>query len=565
MLNLFIKGIIKCILQRIPPCIPLLLFFPPAFADSTAAYTRIDDPCDSKESWILGQRLSKVSRQLIDSVDHNSDGAAVSLSNGYKQLLASRSPEAKMVAEYIIYRAYFDLGLIHIAYRGFSGMVSENAALETSGLRLAALGCLNSIHHTYVSMRLPPNLLNSFRNVNISSLWPDQRKQLWNYATSIALRKFSELGANADISLEIKILERSGPYYLLVEANRAALQDNASSAIYYSNLFLSSKIPDTLLAQKNAIYLNLARIYYVQKNLDQAIQNFRQVKHDSNLLTQALVGMSWSFLVKSQMSDAVGTSFNLMAGDLKNTFNPEAPVIFGIAAIENCHYSEVRQSIQTFKKLYNPGYQWLYNWYRNGGRTKSGKSLYTLLTEAISTRKANEVPFRIVSEWARSAVFISWQQEMNLLFDEKKIAAQSINLIHQKDEIPSRYKAAISTIIRSFQNEIPALQTGLINGINHELNFLSRYMIAQWVRSYDNLQLLEVELYDSAATSMLNKKGSPTGTGAQKPKQTERDQEGLPVLDWGSYPVNNNDEKTETWQDEVGFMKADFNNLCPNK
>src|SRR4051794_36737796 len=145
------------------------------------------------------------------------------------------------------------------------------------------------------------------------------------------------------------------------------------------------------------------------------------------------------------------------------------------------------------------------------GKRGAGPNLYDLLVDALKNKKS-QVPPRIISEWTRSPVFLAWQEELNLLADE---TASSIKWIEQINKIfsdskktiglPESTKDRLKNKIQGFVKEIPNYEKILISGINHELGFLNRYMIARWVGAYENSQFVEVEVYNTTGENLIQK------------------------------------------------------------
>ena len=541
-----------------------------AEAAKVDAYSRVDFPCQSAETWIPGLKVPKPIIDIVTGVKHDSEGAVAALIQGGVLKEQATSLEIQGLAEYVINRAFLDLGLVHLANQGFNSITALPVTVELQGIRLAALGCLNQIHLTHASIRISSTIPTQFAGVDVRKIWPDQRKQLWEAMVSALQRKYAEKGLSADTTAEQSLLSYAGPYLDYAHITQDTLSGNSKSAIAYYNRVLEKKdLPKSLEGQRDALQLNLARIYYNDKNYSEAIKSFDKVSHESNLLTQALIGKAWSHLMMNEGGRAVGAAFGLIVGELKNAFEPDAAIVAAITYFENCHYAEALKSVAIFRKKYDRSYRWLYRWYNKEKAGKGGVSLYTELTNVLSGKKS-ELPPQIISEWVRSPIFLAWQQEINLVFDEIEMSQkfevlldQGIRSLEKKQKISDSISKDLNGRVQRFLQGVPELQKALTAGVEHELGFLNRYMISRWVDSYENSQFVEVEIYNATGEKILQKGTASKKGGAKAPGTTQRDSSGMPVLEWGSFEVN--DEKAETWEDEVGFFKSNITQLCVKK
>ena len=85
------------------------------------------------------------------------------------------------------------------------------------------------------------------------------------------------------------------------------------------------------------------------------------------------------------------------------------------------------------------------------------------------------------------------------------------------------------------------------------------------------MSTIEAEIYNNISDKMItdyNRPGSGRGPAAVH-KQSSKD--GIipsgKVWDWGKFDVEKDSEEshTEIWEDEVGFLKTDLKNRCPQQ
>jgi tetratricopeptide (TPR) repeat protein len=377
----------------------------------------------------------------------------------------------------------------------------------------------------------------------------------------------------ADISQELHSLDGSGPYSDFLLGNLATLQARDLDAIRYFEKFVQNdNLPPALSKQLDRVYLNTARAYYNLRKFEQAVKYYKLVSTGSNLQVYALVELSLVYIILKKYKDSVGAAYSVHMGPLRKAFAVDASLTAGMAYFEACQYGQVYQAIQYFRKTFDASYKWLYEWYTRSVAGGGSTSLYSKALEGTQKNSKSTIPQPIISEWFRSPIITAYQDEINLYFDEQKLAQSIITqlvldaLEVSKQKRPSkmsllrnaRATTLINGFLKQFIGQVHPLQKQLVTEINKEIVALNRSMIERWRKAYTNSQLLEVEVFDATGSSIV-KKGYKSNTSHRK-NNSETADEHLPVLDWGEISVDNTDDE-EKWADE-GLLKTDFDNLC---
>lgn len=525
-------------------------------------YSDGDYACTNQESWTWGPGVAKQIRDRLKGPPSGRNAAVDTFIVGYAVKLIAKSPETSALGEYFMYRSFYELGLIHFADRGFSAILGTAPNPTTTGIKLAALSCMNEIHRKYPSLGIAYNSGWSLgTQLNVKKLSEHERDSVWQAMATIAGRKVFVSGRNAQLQYELPLLRGSGAYDTFVRMTQATILEQDATTISETERFLKTpKLPDYLKTQQDGAHLNLARVYYQDQQYDKSVAEFKKVSPASNFFSRALNDAAWSQIMLKNYSDAAGTSYNLMVGNLKKTFEPEAPVVIGMALFENCHYKEAADTLTVFKKTYDRPYHWLYEWYHN---QKAGPAaLYPL---AISYLKGSKkVPEALASEWVRSPVFIAEQQELNLSFDEDQIAKDLVVAVEKASKAESqKLRTTFKGLVANFVKKLPETQKSIIDKINQELASRNNSMIAGLVEAFETAQLIEVEIYNQAGEDMIHR--GPRGSASKEvAKAAPHKDTGPPALDWGRAPSSDDDD-TETWDDELGAIKTDVTNICKKK
>ena len=271
---------------------------------------------------------------------------------------------------------------------------------------------------------------------------------------------------------------------------------------------------------------------------------------------------------------------------------------------EICQYPESVGAINSFRKNYESSYRWLNEW-----KTNRNSPLYPEAVRYI--KKSSTTPDRVASEWVRSPIFIADQTEINLLFDEKEATAMlgkagakeqrdiGTDLLKILKDLKPRYKAAKAgrkpgeplprkvrellaalkidlqhyrrmqkaapvwlLILKSYKKSGPHRQEFLLSEINQELAETSARMLRQLDEIADNLQLIEVEIYNGASQDIIWQNVHPDYRGIASGMKDDRTAPEK-VWNWGHVPNAGTDElKAEIWEDELGSFKANLFDNC---
>lgn len=353
-------------------------------------------------------------------------------------------------------------------------------------------------------------------------------------------------------------------------------------------------------------HLLLARAYYSTAQYSKAITHFLAVRKSSNELVAALTGLSWSYLMEGKYEEAVGVAMQLKAGGLKNTFAPEADMISAMAFNELCQFPASIVALQSFRAQYGPIYQWL----KTNTQTTG---LYPLVVGVLQGQAT--VPAKISSEWIRSPLFLSRQEEINLILGyanvNKKLVADAAEeqrlflkdlllkmheFIHQyqvaKRQLKPGQKLSDATlsqfqtirlhlhqymrfvraakpwraIVARAAPKTEVIKNTLVRAIDADVSEQNHTMLAMLEQIAENNQMIETEIYTGASQDMIWKNAHPDyaavinnmhlgrGPGADTAR----------TWDWGRVKSGSLDSD-EMWEDELGAARADLTDNCSNK
>jgi tetratricopeptide (TPR) repeat protein len=591
-----------------------LLAWPTAWSATDAAPVGVK-ACQSGESWTLGNLESSLSPRFVSMIQQYL-GKKMTTVRGFSEALAMRrqakTPEEKFFSEYWVSRALYGSKMIHVAREGFALLASREISPETAGIQLAAVECLVQMNNVYPSLAIPdsveakiPEYLEAARGLGRQSV-------VWDLATHAAIAKISRKEmTDATAAQYSDYLTGSVFHEDLIQGLWAARKSDHSNAIKYLRAFVeTSGMPNQLQRYVTTAHIFLARSYYSLEQYDQAILHFKKVDRKSNDLADSLQELTWAYLMNDQYKEAIGTAITLQAGGLRKTYTPEAPMVMSMAMNEICQYPESVKAANTFKKSYGPIYSWLGAW-KGGGETQN---LYKLAVQYL--KEQGNTPDKIASEWIRSPVFISDQDEINLLFDEKQAAASltasgakeqgnlTREILNEVSDIKSDFKkelaarnkegkpfsgklqghlADLRDKLASFRNLqkaapvwrsvlahhlqlTPGIEHRLMAEIDTELKRRSERMYEQLDEIAENIQLIEVEIYNGASQDIIWQNAHPDFKKMAKDLGDDSGNRApaSQVWNWGK-ASDITEEGAEIWEDELGSFKANLPDNCSSK
>jgi hypothetical protein len=267
---------------------------------------------------------------------------------------SSRSEESRMLAQFLTYRAYYSLGLIHFAHSGWINLLSQPRIVRYKDFLLASLNCLNKIHRDYPAVALDQKILGNLSQLSPASLTLDQKQTLWQGTATLAAEKFLQKGTLPTIETELTLLKGSNFYENLIRALDSTKKADYPSAIRISQeLIKDGAIPKPFESQLDGLSLNLGRILYEESKFDQSLSIISKMRRDVNTYAAGLQLRAWNQLRAKRYGDAVATAMNFKVGELRDIFAPEVDWILAISFFENCRYRQASTVFDISKRNIN--------------------------------------------------------------------------------------------------------------------------------------------------------------------------------------------------------------------
>jgi tetratricopeptide (TPR) repeat protein len=586
-----------------------------------------DRACTVSEAWKFSSTFLPEFQKEFKNFLSNGKSSVRGFSEAIALRRTAKTAEEKFFAEYWMAHALLDSGQTHTAYQGFLAIVAKPAKAEYVGVHAAALDCVLSIHYAHPAFVVPSQITASLTAYTSAE---DVSEAMKSYLNTVAwdaeVSQIQTLLSDDRVSPQViqsalNTLQGSGPYLAFAQGLWMAKQGDHFKTIENLQKFVDDpKIPYNLGRYIDLAHVFLARAHYSVGQYDVAGDELKRVRKKSNFLAETLQELSWSYLMNEKYPEAIGTAMNLEAGGLRHTFAPEAPMVMAMATNELCQYPDSVRSIKVFRKNYESSYRWLSNWVKADQGDSS--NLYETSVKFIK-RKPVDVPDRIASEWIRSPLFISSQDEVNLYFDEKdaapKISKAGANeqrkmaqdilkkarelkpklklakmklklgdslpgsitdaLVALKDEVVHWRRLQLAApvwqvVSTRFLSTVPTQQGKLIARINNDIKLRNVRMYTQLDEIAENIQLIEVEIYNGASEDIIWQNAHPDYKEVAKQFKGEQGLSPDKVWDWGRSLASESEKEVgdetgengpEIWEDELGSFKANLFDNCSSK
>ena len=114
----------------------------------------------------------------------------------------------------------------------------------------------------------------------------------------------------------------------------------------------------------------------------------------------------------------------------------------------------------------------------------------------------------------------------------------------------------MTNVVKKYGATIPSEKSKLVAKINRDLSLKNKDMLSLLKRVRENIDLIEVEVYNGASKEMARVESLKKNPAAIAPQF-----ENILAWNWGRFPASDIDH-AEIWEDEMGALKANITNHC---
>lgn len=471
---------------------------------------------------------------------------------------SAKHPDAQEVGKFLKARAYYHEKLIHVAYDQFRSLLLETPTERPVLGRMAALQCILKMQQEYPTLSFDIDTGKALAQyMTRKDLMQGDRE---NIARGLVLRMREVVNrwdpTEAKMITDALNFKSTQSYLNYAQALQAQRFGQFNIAIpLLEKLVDKEELPANFKQDRDSLVLMYARDLYEIGKYDKSADVLRKIPRDSNYLAQALSDLTWALLMAGKKQEAIGTAFNLQKSLLTRVYAPEAPLVASIALHEMCQYSRALKNAVFFKKKYYP----VLLWYKRLTQSQKERPYQTLVA---ALRRKQSIPNVVLLEWLRSPEYRALQLEANLYFDEKKNAykayAQRISA-----EKGATWVKEWKLPLPKFYNGVDKNHRKVASNMDQVLAAVNGRMVKQLVRLVENVQLLEIEIYDNAGEDMIWRNVNPEYPIwlSQLPEESRRKDL---YWEWGSMPTDPK-IRDEVWEDELGWTLGNVTDECSAK
>lgn len=302
---------------------------------------------------------------------------------------------------------------------------------------------------------------------------------------------------------------------------------------------LSSKHKNSSLRDQAA--LNIARLYYAEKNFKDALIFYSHIPETSEFWLQAVLESGWAFYFIDKPGNSLGNLRTILSSFYEKRFYPEAYVLQGVTLLKECYFKSANQSAFFFQKKYKP----ILNEMRNLEKMRTENPLHifhvfeSYITKApIKYEESGNVLDRVFRDSSVQREWIHFsliQSELRKLSTSAISSAAKISLRSQLLEREKEKKSSLASFLgKRFHRQLKYLED-----ISVQIQLLSAQA------ALGNLDVVRAE----AKVGSEQKTGHYVA-GLKEVTLTDR-------LEYWPF-------EGEYWRDEFGYVYK-LTNLCASK
>ncbi|MBS1957872.1 MAG: hypothetical protein JST80_00225 [Bdellovibrionales bacterium] len=548
--------------------------------------------CQSGERWTIGgtsnpkwlDRFHDFTSGKITPVS----GFAEAVSLKRISALLKKSDFERDFSEYWVGRILYEMKLDPLAHQVFESVLENTDQQE---IKKAAFVCMAMIQHRSPDWKAPADKV----EWGAFDLTADDADAIYTASLTRPTKNTWLLPAGYR------------DFYKGVQAMKDRKYTEAHEHLTKFIAYLDApKVVTRLERYRDVAHIMLGRALYSTAHFKEATLEFQKVKKTSNMQIETLSNLSWAYLLQEDFDASLGISLQLRTGNLRNAFAPETQMVAAMALNELCMYQDSIREVQTFINDYGTSFKWL-------SANQKNKEIYAELLKYF--KKQSTVPTKVATEWMKSPQYISRQEEINRLIEHprkmvewhqkgyqeqikitndfiaksmkfvadvkqakirqkpgddempEKLAIQYLNMKRDLRRLTRYYRASKiwKNLTRNYEKRIPGYRMMVVNNINADLQKTNKSMLMTLNMVRENMDLIEVEIYNGASQDLVWKEAHPDYEKVSAEIETpEQEVANSTVWKWGRF-LASDVENAEVWEDEVGTLKADISNQCDKK
>jgi tetratricopeptide (TPR) repeat protein len=216
---------------------------------------------------------------------------------------------------------------------------------------------------------------------------------------------------------------------------------------------------------KETCIINIARIYFKQRNYKQAIRHYEDIPKTSFKWPYTLLERSWSYYYIGNYNRSLGILMTYNSPLLESYFMPEAEVLKALNYYKLCLYEDALKVVDTYYSEYAPKSNQLRASIKK--MNKKDLAFFQLMFTPISkSEKKNKFIRNLVTQMTKR---VKYNLDLNTFYAmnaEIYRASKNSNrklLLHMQRDIKEQINHYVKVSMYSFINEIHSLSSEMFN------------------------------------------------------------------------------------------------------
>ncbi len=178
------------------------------------------------------------------------------------------------------------------------------------------------------------------------------------------------------------------------------------------------------------VALNVARMYFQEKDFKKAQIAFLMVGKDHPLWLQSLTELGWSQLLAGDYEGAIGNMYSMQSPFFSNVYKADSYVIRTIGYLNLCQYGDAYRSLSRLEKEYRPYLDKISQFM--AAKLSHYQAVGDYLRAPAGTKEVAGLPVMVIREMARQRDFTNLQKGLNRQIDERGIYAQLSSQVEEQ-------------------------------------------------------------------------------------------------------------------------------------
>ncbi len=262
----------------------------------------------------------------------------------------SRSPkysERRMQIRYLLGITLFDMKLYQVSAFQFISVIRDgNNKYVRQSLEKLSIAADKLNDDTMLNYAVSKVKLEEFPKANQDMLrFRIGEIQIKARLFEEAARTLAGVGANSEWYAKSKYLEG------VANSERSALPEALEN---FKDLIMRESPKGVAHPNRVAAMMGMARVYYQQKQWDQAIELYKQIPRDSEFWHDQLFEISWAQMRAAQFRNVLSNFHSLHSAYYEDFYIPESILLRGIVYLYICQYDEMEKTLDLFERIYKP-------------------------------------------------------------------------------------------------------------------------------------------------------------------------------------------------------------------